>query len=285
MSIQIEFADELALLATQLRSITVQVSGRRHGSGAGIIWRTDGLIITNSHVVPSTRASVELSDGRSFDAMVAARNSQRDLVALKIDADNLMAAEIGDVSKLRTGELVFAMGNPHGVIGALAIGVLHSPSDKGQPWIKADIRLAPGNSGGPLIDSHGRVIGINSMIAYNLAVAIPSNIVENFLQAGNKRPYLGLTVEPVRVSIYGRRYNGLLVLAIESGSAAKQANILIGDVLIGVQGRRFNAYNTLFNALNGCNPGDILNIDLIRGGQRLTFDVIVGSYSYSQEAA
>lgn len=177
-------AEEFAAVAERLCRSTVQVLTGRAGVGSGVIWHADGLIITNAHVAYGSRATVKLLDGRVFEAAVMARDPERDLAALKVDAVDLPAANVGDSDALRVGELVLAIGNPLGLVGALTTGIIsrnvsvEAPSS--QKWVMADVRLSPGNSGGPLADARGRVIGINSMIAGGLALAVPSNAVESF---------------------------------------------------------------------------------------------------------
>jgi serine protease Do len=170
---------ELAVVAKRLRRNTVKVRNGSSGGGSGVIWRRDGLIITNAHVATSNRVTVELWDGQLFTATRVSIDPTKDLAALKIAASNLPAATIGNSDAVRVGELLFAVGNPFADSGAVTSGILHANH---QRTITADIRLFPGNSGGPLADCMGRVIGINTMIAYGLAVAIPSLAVERFLQ-------------------------------------------------------------------------------------------------------
>ena len=191
-------AHDFAAVAESLRLSTVQVRGQGSFGGSGVIWRSSGLIITNAHVARDPHATVELSDGRSLDAAVTARDRRRDLAALEVEADDLPAATIGDSDAVRVGELVLAIGNPFGLIGAVTTGIIHSIGASGsQGWLQADVRLAPGNSGGPLADARGRVLGINSMIVKGLALAVPSNAVELFLRAkGGERLYLGVTIRP-----------------------------------------------------------------------------------------
>ncbi len=174
--------EELAAVAAALSRSTVQVRSRRYGAGSGVIWHSSGLIITNSHVVRGSRATVELSDGRVFDAVCTSRDPQRDLATLKVSAVDLPSATVGDSDALRVGELVLAVGNPLGLVGALTTGIIHAIAPKDASWVQADVRLAPGNSGGPLADAQGRVIGINTVIAGGLALAVPSNAVERFLR-------------------------------------------------------------------------------------------------------
>jgi len=170
---------QLASVAAALSACTVQIRTGKSAVGSGVIWHSD-VIITNAHVVPGPQATVELADGRTFDAVCTSRDRQRDLAALQIAAKQLLpAATVGDSHALRVGELVLAVGHPVGFAGALTIGIIHSPA---RNWLRADIRLAPGNSGGPLADTQGRVVGINSVIAMGLALAVPSRVVERFLR-------------------------------------------------------------------------------------------------------
>ncbi len=202
-------------IAERLRRSTVQVSlhedGRRNarrGAGSGIVWGSDGLILTNAHVARSDEAQVELWDGRRFPARVLARDARRDLATLRIAATGLEPVMVGDSTVLRPGELVIAVGNPLGFAGALSTGIVHS---SGERWIHADVQLAPGNSGGPLANSLGQVVGINTAIVNGLGAAVPSRVALDFLQHG-ARPSLGVVMRPVPL--------GLLLLEVNSDGAA-----------------------------------------------------------------
>jgi serine protease Do len=176
------------------------------------------------------------------------------------------------------------MGNPQGVIGALTTGIIHEvdPTDAQhrQRWVMADVRLAPGNSGGPLANARGQVIGINTMIAGGLALAVPSNEVERFLKGGS-RPYLGVTLRPVQVLLENKRILGLLVLEVAAGSLAMTAGLMLGDVLIGACGQRFNTPDDLVNVLENAEPGESLPLEFLRKGKlyhcnaiaRTSFDI------------
>ncbi|MBC8122776.1 MAG: trypsin-like peptidase domain-containing protein [Gemmatimonadaceae bacterium] len=268
------FAGAFALVAERLRRSTVQVRTGSSGRGSGVIWRPDGLIVTNAHVAGRARATVELSDGRAFEAVVVARDPERDLAALTVPACDLPAAVRGDAEKLRVGELVLAVGYPLGLDGALTVGIVHALDSR--KWVQADVRLAPGNSGGPLADAAGRVIGINTMIANGLGLAVPSNVVEQFLGASQERPYLGVTMRPVPVSLGGRRLLGLVLLEVATGSRAEAVGLLMGDVLIGVGGRFFETPEDLTRTLRNAAPGTRMRLELMRGGRRTGCDVVIG---------
>ena len=175
---------DLTAVAGRLRRVTVQVQGPRAGMGAGVIWASDGLIVTNAHVARSRRVGVVLPAGGTHEARLVAWDPERDLAALAIDAHDLPAADVGDSAVLRVGELVIAVGNPLGLAGAVTAGIIHAivpQRSAGSSLIQADLGLAPGNSGGPLADAGGRVIGVNAMVAGGLALAVPSNLVRRFL--------------------------------------------------------------------------------------------------------
>jgi serine protease Do len=171
-------ADALTEVAERLRRVTVRVRSRGSGEASGVIWARAGYIVTNAHVA-RRHATVVLADGRAFEAPVVAWDPSRDLAALAVEDQGLPGADVRDSAGVRVGELVLGVGNPLGLRGAVSTGVIHAAG--GDRWIRADLRLAPGNSGGPLADAHGRVIGINAMVAGGLALAVPSNTVARFL--------------------------------------------------------------------------------------------------------
>jgi serine protease Do len=183
-------AVEAAHLVEELRrSVVLVESGFGHGSG--VVWQSDGLIITNHHVAGRDTARVELADGRRLTAAVVARDRVNDLAALRINAENLPAAAVGDSTRLRVGELIVAVGHPFGVRDTATLGIISAVS--GASWmgrhrrelLHADLDLAPGNSGGPLADTDGRVVGIASMIiSPGIALAVPSHVVQRFVSAG-----------------------------------------------------------------------------------------------------
>ncbi len=170
--------------------VEVRVDGR--GAGAGVVWDASGAIVTNFHVVGGSARWVEvaLADGRRLAGRVVRRTPLPDLALLRVPAGDLRPAVIGDSTALRAGELVLAVGHPWGQRGAVTVGILSAaggPAERESrirpaDFIRSDVQLAPGNSGGPLLNAAGQVVGINSMIVGgDLSVAIPSSVVQRWL--------------------------------------------------------------------------------------------------------
>lgn len=209
----------------KLRRSTVQISDGR-GGGSGVVWDAAGTIVTNAHVARSSELALIDSSGRRFRGKVSRRDPERDLAVIESQARDLEPAITGDSSRLRPGEIAIAVGNPLGVAGAAAWGIIHAvgPLEFGVPrnWIQADIRLAPGNSGGALATAAGEVVGINTMVYGGLGLAAPSNEVAAFIRGESDRAHLG--VELVATA------QGLIVVAMEQDSVAHRAGVLLGDV-------------------------------------------------------
>jgi serine protease Do len=257
-------------IAEQLRRSTVLVLAAERGNGSGVIWSADGVIVTNAHVARASQMRVQLWDGREFAADLVSRDTRRDLAELRIKAANLPAAAAADSSQVRPGELAIAIGNPLGFVGALTTGVIQAVGPLrrfgSQPWVQADVRLAPGNSGGPLADAHGRVIGINTMVAGRLALAVPSNAVTNFLASDPIDAWLGVTVAPVQVprpAIRAKAF-GLVLLEVEPESPAANASLLPGDILLGTDEKSFASLDDLASALQGHGPR-LVRLAFLRG--------------------
>src|SRR6267143_1795042 len=284
-------------IAEQLRRSTVLVLPGERGNGSGVIWSTDGVIITNAHVARASQMRIQLWDGREFDAALVSRDTRRDLAELRISATNLPAVIAADSAQIRPGELAIAIGNPLGFVGALTTGVIHAVGPLrhfgSEPWVQADVRLAPGNSGGPLADARGRVIGINTMVAGRLALAIPSNVVQNFLSAGPSGAWLGVIVAPVRIPRSkapggtGVTF-GLALLEVEPGSPAFSASLMTGDILLGTEQNAFTSVGDLSDALQGTGPR-LLRLEFLRGDyspvRRVTVQLGVHNASRSSAAA
>jgi S1-C subfamily serine protease len=172
------------------RALLVQVGSGRRGAGSGTIWRADGLVVTNAHVVGRSAVRVVLPDGTERRGEVQAVDPRRDLAAVRIDTAGLPSPEIGDSRELRPGHWVFALGYPWGVPGAVTAGVvigigasLPELSNGGHDLLALSLHLRPGHSGGPLLDAQGRLMGVNTMMnGPDVGVAIPAHVVEAFLR-------------------------------------------------------------------------------------------------------
>jgi serine protease Do len=179
---------DVARIADSLREVTVGVHGQRDlraGEGAGVIWHSDGLVVTNAHCIRQREVGIRTASGELLDAEIVAHERELDLALLEIPRLRGRSPILADVESLRAGEVLIAYGHPLGVRGALALGVLHAvvpdPRSGAPRWICADIRLAPGNSGGPLVDAAGRIVGINTMIVGGLGLAIPTPVIQRFV--------------------------------------------------------------------------------------------------------
>jgi len=185
MSAAIDFSE----VARTARPSLVTVFAKRFGAGAGILWSADGLVLTNNHVLGRQEPKVLLADERQFSADIVATDEEVDLALLRIDAKDLPAARIGDSTQLRVGELVLTLGHPWGQRNAASFGVVshlgnaHTRGKRGLiPIIQTDAHLAPGNSGGPLLNAAGEVVGINTMIVGgDQGVAVPSAVALDFV--------------------------------------------------------------------------------------------------------
>jgi len=263
-------------VAERLRRSTVQVASGRRGLGSGIVVKSDGFIATNAHVVGPVVApgvdnpglSVQLPDGSSFPGRLEARNTRRDLALLRIPALNLTPATLGDSDDLRVGELVMAVGNPLGFMGAVTTGIVHAigrrPGLGPTKWIQAEVQLAPGNSGGPLADARGNVVGMNTMVAEGLGLAVPSNAVARLLAGELQQASLGVVVRGVPVRTRGAERLGLAVLDVATGGAAEFASLRAGDILVGIEGRDLRSLDDLEGALEG-NQERVLRVQFVRG--------------------
>jgi serine protease Do len=182
--------DEQATLVERVQKSLVEVRNGREGFGAGVIWRPDGIIVTNAHVVHRQSLHVALRDGRTLDARLLAYDQANDIAALATDATNLDAIDLGDSEALLPGQLVLALGHPWGVPRAVTAGVVigsgaHLPESPraNREWIAVSLRLRPGNSGGPLVDALGRLLGLNTMMTGpDFGMAVPAHVIRKFMR-------------------------------------------------------------------------------------------------------
>lgn len=255
-------------IAERLRRSTVEVASGRRGQGSGFIVKSDGVMITNSHVVSGSELMVRLWDGSSFPAKLEARSPRRDLAVLSIPTLNLTPVTLANSDELRVGELVMAVGNPLGFTGAVTTGVVHAvgrrPGLGPNKWVQADVHLAPGNSGGPLVDARGNVVGVNTLVVGGLGLAVPSNAVARLLGGELDPAPLGVAFRPAPVRVMGMERLGLIILEVTPGSAAEYASLRAGDILIGIEEKALQSLDDLEQALEGRGER-LLRLQFLRG--------------------
>ncbi len=265
------------------------------GQGSGIILSRDGLIVTNNHVIDgANQVHVNLKDGRTFTGEVVGSDEATDVAVIRVNASDLPAAELGDSESLKVGQFVLAIGNALALPGGptVSMGVL---SAKGRPLpgtdfifeglLQTDAAVNPGNSGGPLADLGGRVIGITTMMipyAQGMGFAIPVNtvkkIAEEILQSGRvNRRWIGISGIDVNPQL-ARRYDlqsesGFLVAEVVPRSPAEHAGLRNGDVVTGADGVEVKHTKDLLLAISKASPGGKLRLDVNRMGRKGTLDV------------
>ncbi len=257
------------------------------GQGSGFIVDANGIILTNAHVVRDAKeVMVKLTDRREFVAKVLGADPKTDVAVLKIDAKNLPVVAIGKPSDLRVGEWVLAIGSPFGFENSVTAGVVSAkgrnlPNDSAVPFIQTDVAVNPGNSGGPLLNGRGEVVGINSQIYsrtggyQGLSFAIPidlaSKIEKQIVEHGEvKHARLGVTIQEVNQTLASSfkldKAAGALVASVQKGSAAEKAGLQPGDVIRAADGRSIIASGELSAIVALKSPGDKLQLDVWRNG-------------------
>ncbi len=271
---------------------------RSSATGTGIIISEDGYIITNAHVVEDA-VSVIIVDQEmnEYNAVVIGADSQTDLAVLKIEASGLTACEFGKSGELRIGELAIAIGNPLGfeLYGTMTSGIISGLNrtitigENEMTLIQTNASINSGNSGGPLIDAYGRVIGITSAkvastYGEGLGFAIPIDealpIIEDLMKHGyvTGRPMIGVSGEDITsiMSMYYRLPQGVYVRFVTPESAAADAGIKAGDIIIGIQGESITTMNELNNIKNQYSAGDTITLTIYRDGVNMDVDLVLG---------
>ena len=268
----------------------------RGGSGSGFIFTPDGLILTNSHVVHGADSiDVTLSDGRSYAAKLIGDDPETDLAVIDIDAPNLSSVEFGDSTSIQVGQLVIAIGNPYGFQYTVTAGVVSNlarsfRSAKGRlidNIIQTDAALNPGNSGGPLVDSQGRVIGVNTAIiptAQGICFAIPAAtaqfVAARLIRDGRiRRSYIGVAGQNVPLHRRVVRFHkldvetGVLIVGVEPDSPAAKAVLVEGDLIIELDGKPVRNIDDLQRVLTEEHVGVSVPIVILRGTEKLTVEI------------
>ncbi|MDD3181145.1 MAG: Do family serine endopeptidase [Opitutaceae bacterium] len=280
------------------------VSKEQQGLGSGVIVSSNGYILTNNHVVADAdEIEVALNDDRKLSAKVVGRDPKTDIAVLKVEAENLPAATLGDSDRIRVGDIVFAIGNPLAVGQTVTMGIVSATNRQMgiladvvgyEDFIQTDAAINQGNSGGALIDARGRVVGINSAILSNnsqgnigIGFAVPINlasmIMRNLVEKGSvARGYLGVQTNPITPDLaeaFGLKPDtkGMVITDLNppDGPAAK-AGLKREDVIIGINDKSITSTEELRLTIAGKSPGSKVTIKILRDGKPLSFEATLG---------
>jgi S1-C subfamily serine protease len=269
----------------------------RQGGGSGFVFTPDGLILTNSHVVhEATRISAALADGRHMPATLIGEDPASDLAVVRVDEPGLVAAELGDSQKLRVGQIAIAIGAPYGFQSTVTAGVVSALGRSLRSYsgrliddvIQTDASLNPGNSGGPLVDSAGRVIGVNTatiLPAQGICFAIGINtakfVASRLLRDGRiRRSYVGISGQTVPVHRRVVRFydlpkeTGAMVLAVEENSPAKRAGLRQSDILVALDGQPVAGVDDLHRLLTELRVGASCELTVLRWTEKLQLNIV-----------
>jgi serine protease Do len=268
----------------------------RRSSGSGFIIRQDGYLVTNAHVVSEAeRIQVKLADGRRFEGRLVGQDERVDLALIKIEATGLPVAPLGDSNRLRVGEFVLALGHPFGLEQTVSFGIV---SRKGAPllvaapgfdFIQTDAAVNPGNSGGPLVNMAGEVVGINSMAARNgsIGFAIPVNLIKTLLpQLAEKGKvewgWLGVSIAEIGDDDFAKYKlkdaRGVLIRQVVAGQPADQGGVRANDVILGVDGAVIEEPRDLQRIIASTPVGKAVKLSVMREGKETELSVVVGPY-------
>ena len=270
------------------------------GTGSGFIVSPDGYILTNAHVVADADSvNVRMTDRREYQAKVVGVDPRTDVAVIKIEAKNLPTVKIGDPAKLRPGEWVLAIGSPFGFENSATAGIVSAtarslPGDSGSsyvPFIQTDVAVNPGNSGGPLFNMRGEVVGINSQIfsqtggymglSFAIPIDVAANVQDQLIKTGRVvRGKIGVTIQDVNAQFaesFGLdRPRGALVSSVENGGPGQKAGIKPGDVILGVNGTDIQRYGEVSGRIAAMKPGSDAKVTVWREGKEQSFNVKVG---------
>ncbi len=267
------------------------------GNGSGFIFTPDGFVLTNSHVVHhASKIEITLSDGRRFQADLVGDDPDTDLAVVRINGPNLVPAPLGDSQKIRVGQLVVAIGNPYGfqytvtsgVVSALGRSLRSMSGRLIDNIIQTDAALNPGNSGGPLVNSRGEVIGVNTAmilaaqgICFAIAINTAKFVAGKLIKEGRiRRSYIGLggqnvTLHRRLVRFYHLPFeNGVLVVSTEENSPAQKAGLVEGDVIIGLDNHPVTGIDDLHKVLTEERVGVKTGLTIIRRTEKMVLEII-----------
>ena len=280
----------------QVEGEAPETPDERRSSGSGFLIRQDGYLITNEHVVADADLiQVKLGDGRRFTGRLVGKDERVDLALVKIEATGVPVAPLGDSNRLRVGEFVLALGHPFGLEQTVSFGIV---SRKGMPlqvaspgfdFIQTDAAVNPGNSGGPLVNMAGEVVGINSMAARNgtIGFAIPVNIVKGLLpQLASKGKvewgWLGVGIAEVGdedVPKYQlKEQRGVLIRNVVAGQPADKGGVKADDVILAVDGEQIEGTRDLQRIISSTPVGRAVKLYVMRGGKEQELEVTIGLY-------
>jgi serine protease Do len=276
------------------------------GAGSGFIVSQDGYILTNTHVVGNAdEVTVRLTDRREFPAKVIGADERTDVAVIKINAANLPTVKLGDPSKTRPGQWVLAIGSPFGFENSATAGIISAtarslPSDNYVPFIQTDVAVNPGNSGGPLFNLAGEVIGINSQIfsrtggymgvSFAIPIDVARNVEDQLIKSGKVvRGRIGVTIQDVNAQLaesFGLdRPRGALVSSVEKDGPAAKAGLQPGDVILSVNGKPVERFGELSGSIAAMKPGADASLDVWRGGKKQNFSVKIVELKEQQQQA
>lgn len=276
-------ADAMAAAVESAGQSVVQVNGRRRIPASGLVWSAEGVIVTANHVVRTENVKVALPDGDQLNATLIGRDPGIDLAVLRIDRDDLAASLWSPEEELRVGAMVFALGRPGSTIQA-SMGIL---SALGEDWrlhggarishyVRADLVMYPGFSGGPIVDADGRVVGMStSALSRDGGIALTRTTVEPAVEAilehgSIRRGYLGVGVQTVQLPPALRselgQDTGVLFNSVTPDSPAERGGLVVGDILVNLEDERIFTPEDLATALRSDLTGKKTNLQIIRGG-------------------
>src|ERR1700730_9610738 len=276
------------------------------GAGSGFIINSDGYILTNTHVVGNAdEVTVRLTDRRELAAKVIGADERTDVAVIKISATNLPIVKLGDPSRIKPGQWVLAIGSPFGFENSATAGIISAtsrsvPGENYVPFIQTDVAVNPGNSGGPLFNMAGEVIGINSQIfsrtggfmgvSFAILIDVARNVGEQLIKTGKVvRGRIGVTIQDVNAQLaesFGLdRPRGALVSSVEKDGPAAKAGLQPGDVILGVNGKPIERYGELSGSIAAMKPGTDATLDVWRAGKKQNVSVKVTELKEQQQQA